>query len=65
MGSTRLSVDAAIARYWQLKRAPSAAQRVAAMPRADNVVPLAQVSDSLLARIRQLPSRIASIARLA
>jgi hypothetical protein len=35
------------------------------MPRADNVVPLAQVSDSLLARIRQLPSRIASIARLA
>ena len=65
MGSTRLSVDAAIARYWQLKRAPAAAQRVSALPRTDNVVPLAQVSDSLLARIRQLPSRIASIARFA
>jgi DNA-binding NtrC family response regulator len=64
MGSCRLSVDAAIARYWQLKRAPAAVRRIS-VPRVDNVVPLAQVSDSLLARIRQLPSRIASIARFA
>jgi DNA-binding NtrC family response regulator len=63
MGSTRLSVDSAIARYWQLKRAPSAVRRFSVMPRPDNVVPLATVSDSLLARIRQLPSRIAHIAR--
>jgi DNA-binding NtrC family response regulator len=65
MGSCRLSVDAAIARYWQLKRAPAAVRRISVLPRADNVVPLAAVSDSLLARIRQLPSRIASIARFA
>jgi DNA-binding NtrC family response regulator len=65
MGSCRLSVDAAVARYWQLKRAPAAVRRISVMPRTDNVVPLASVSDSLLARIRQLPSRIASIARFA
>lgn len=65
MGSCRLSVDAAIARYWQLKRAPAAVRRISVLPRTDNVVPLAAVSDSLLARIRQLPSRIASIARFA
>lgn len=64
MGSTRLSVDSAIARYWQLKRAPSAVRRFSVMPRADNVVSLASVSDTILARIRQLPSRIAHIARL-
>jgi DNA-binding NtrC family response regulator len=65
MGSTRLSVDSAIARYWQLKQAPAAVRRYTVMPQVSNVVPLASVSDTLLARIRQLPSRIAHIARFA
>ncbi len=48
----------AIARYWQLEHAPAVVPRFSVMHRADNVVPLAGVSDTILARIRR-PRRIA------
>ena len=63
MGSCRLSVDAAIGRYWKLKRNPRAIQRFAlgAASAATQTGP--QVQDSLLARIRNLPSRIVQLVR--
>lgn len=60
LGTTRLSVDAAIGRYWQLKRTPQAVRRYTA--RTPQVV-LAQLGDALLARIRTLPARLVHIAR--
>lgn len=63
MGSCRLSVDAAIGRYWQLKKTPAAVRRFTVVRSAnDGEVPV-RVNESLLARIRQLPSRLVSIAR--
>lgn len=64
MGSCRLSVDSALARYWQLKQQPGALRRYAAPAGAGNVVALS-LGDVLLNRVRQLPQRIARIARLA
>jgi DNA-binding NtrC family response regulator len=64
MGSCRLSVDAAIARYWQLKQQPAAIRRYANTERIGNVVPLT-LNQILLDRIRQLPQRIARITRFA
>ena len=63
MGSCRLSVDSAISRYWKLKRNPRAIQRyalasAAAVPQTGPVV-----HDSLMARIRNLPSRIVQMVR--
>jgi DNA-binding NtrC family response regulator len=64
MGSCRLSVDSALGRYWQLKRTPAAIKRFAVLPSANEaLVAAARVSDTLLARIRQIPSRLASITR--
>jgi DNA-binding NtrC family response regulator len=64
MGSCRLSVDAAIGRYWQLKKTPAAVKRFSVLPSSANDGEVApRVSETLLARIRQLPSRLVSIAR--
>lgn len=64
MGSCRLSVDSAIGRYWQLKKTPAAVKRFAVVtPANDAPSNVPKVSESLLARIRQLPSRLVSIAR--
>lgn len=60
LGSTRLSVDAAIGRYWKLKQTPTAARRFTASAPA---VALARLGDSILARIRAIPGRLVSIAR--
>ena len=63
MGSCRLSVDAAISRYWKLKRNPRAIQRFALGAAAAAPQTGPQVQDSLLARIRNLPSRIVQLVR--
>jgi len=54
MGSCRLSVEAALSRYWQLKQNPQAARRFQV---ADSA-PLGGVSPTLLQRIKMLPSRL-------
>jgi DNA-binding NtrC family response regulator len=64
MGSCRLSVDAAISRYWKLKRNPRAVARYALAQVPGFAQPRAHVSDSLMARIRSLPSRIVQVMRL-
>jgi hypothetical protein len=63
MGSCRLSVDAAISRYWKLKRNPRAIQRFALSAAAAVPQTGPQVQDSLMARIRNLPSRIVQLVR--
>ncbi|HET7843001.1 MAG TPA: response regulator [Xanthomonadales bacterium] len=63
MGSCRLSVDSAIGRYWQLKKTPAAVKRFTVVRSANDGDVPARVNDSILARIRQLPSRLVSIAR--
>ncbi|HQW64491.1 MAG TPA: response regulator [Pseudomonadota bacterium] len=63
MGSCRLSVDAALGHYWRLKQAPDAVRRFTAMPAINDAVAPARVPDSLLARLRQIPSRFTSIRR--
>lgn len=63
MGSCRLSVDSAIGRYWQLKKSPAAVRRFAAASAATEGAAPVRVADSLLARIRAIPSRIVQIAR--
>ncbi len=63
MGSCRLSVDAAISRYWKLKRNPRAIQRFALSAAAAVPKTGPQVQDSLLNRIRNLPSRIVQLVR--
>lgn len=62
MGSCRLSVDAAVGRYWQLKQNPQAARRFAVTPRTDAQMP-SWLAGSLLQRIRLLPSRLLGLAR--
>lgn len=62
MGSCRLSVDAAVGRYWQLKQNPQAARRYLVAPRPDAQVP-SWLAGSLLQRIRLLPSRLLGMAR--
>ncbi len=65
MGSCRLSVDAAIGRYWQLKRTPAAVKRFSiSAVGARGLAALPGVGEALLARLRALPSRLAHIARL-
>lgn len=63
MGSCRLSVDSAIGRYWKLKQTPQAVRRFTARAVVNGAATAARLSDSLLARIRQIPSRLVSIAR--
>jgi len=64
LGSCRLAVDAAISQYWKLKRNPSALRRFTAAPAAGEKTSAAgALSESLLARIRQLPARIAGMTR--
>lgn len=62
MGSCRLSVDSALGRYWSLKQSPQATQRFVAsgsgLERAKQRVP-----QSLLAKLRALPSRLLGVAR--
>lgn len=62
MGSCRLSVDAAVGRYWQLKQNPAAAKRYFVAPRPDAQIP-SWLSGSLLQRIRLLPQRLLGMAR--
>lgn len=62
MGSCRLSVDAAVGRYWQLKQNPQAARRYLVAPRPDAQIP-SWLAGSLLQRIRLLPSRLLGMAR--
>ena len=62
LGSCRLAVDAAIAQYWKLKRNPAAARRVSVAPSVEQK-PSGALNESLLSRIRQLPSRIAGLTR--
>ncbi len=63
MGSCRLSVDSAITRYWKLKRNPRAIQRFAVANLPSFALPPTTISESLLARIKGLPSRIVQIVR--
>lgn len=63
MGSCRLSIDSAIGRYWQLKQTPAAVRRFAASRNAGANLAVARLGDSLLTRIRTIPSRIFAIAR--
>jgi DNA-binding NtrC family response regulator len=62
MGSCRLSVDAAVGRYWQLKQNPQAARRFVVAPRPDAQMP-SWLAGNLLQRIRLLPSRLLGMAR--
>lgn len=62
MGSCRLSVDAAVGRYWQLKQNPQATRRFLVAPRADALIP-SWLAGSLMQRIRLLPSRLLGMAR--
>ena len=62
MGSCRLSVDAAVGRYWQLKQNPQAARRFLVAPRPDALIP-SWLAGSLMQRIRLLPSRLLGMAR--
>jgi len=59
MGSCRLSVEAALGRYWQLKNNPKAAGRFAVVARATPSVP-----PSLLQRIKALPQRLFTFGRI-
>ena len=61
LGSTRLSVDAALGRYWKLKQTPTAVRRFTAA--AAPAVALSRIGDALLARIRSIPGRLVHIAR--
>lgn len=63
MGSCRISVDSAIGRYWKLKRNPQATQRFAVANLPNFAPPPPVISESLLARIKSLPSRIVEIVR--
>ncbi len=63
MGSCRLSIDSAIGRYWQLKQAPSAVRRFATARTARANLAIARLGDSILSRIRTIPSRLFQIAR--
>ncbi len=62
MGSCRLSVDAAVGRYWQLKQNPAAARRYFVAPRTDAQIP-SWLAGNLLQRIRLLPQRLLGMAR--
>ena len=62
MGSCRLSVDAAVGRYWQLKQNPQAARRYFVAPSPDSLIP-SWLAGSLLQRIKLLPSRLLGMAR--
>lgn len=62
MGSCRLSVDAAVGRYWQLKQNPTAARRFLVAPRPDAQIP-SWLAGNLMQRIRLLPSRLLGMAR--
>lgn len=57
MGSCRLSVDAAVGRYWQLKQNPKAARRFVVAPKPEAQLP-SWLSGGLLQRIKQLPERL-------
>jgi DNA-binding NtrC family response regulator len=62
MGSCRLSVEAALGRYWQLKQNPQAARRfVVTVPSESARV---AVTPSLLQRIKMLPSRLLGLGRI-
>ncbi len=59
MGTCRLSVDAAIGRYWQLKQNPQAARRYTAAPPSNTSAHSAlRLPTALLNRIRSLPGRL-------
>jgi len=60
LGSCRLSVEAAVGRYWQLKQNPKASRRFLVAPR---VAP-SWLNASFLERIRLLPSRLLGGGRL-
>jgi DNA-binding NtrC family response regulator len=62
MGSCRLSVDAAVGRYWYLKQNPQAARRYVVAAKPESQLP-AWLSGSLLQRIRMLPQRLLGLAR--
>ncbi len=62
MGSCRLSVDAAVGRYWQLKQNPAATRRFIVAPRAESQLP-SWLAGSLMQRIKLLPSRLLGMAR--
>jgi DNA-binding NtrC family response regulator len=63
MGSCRLSIDSAIGRYWQLKQAPHAVRRFATARTANATLAISRLGDTLLTRIRTIPSRLFAIAR--
>ncbi len=58
MGSCRLSVDSAIARYWQLKKTPKAIRRFQVSAPLGHAIP--KITESLLARIKAIPARLFS-----
>ncbi len=60
IGSCRLSVEAAVGRYWQLKQNPKAARRFLVAPR----VSPSWLNASLLERIKLLPSRLLGAGRV-
>ena len=65
MGTCRLSVDSAIGRYWQLKQSPQAARRyTAAAPSEHSAHSALRLPASILNRIRSLPGRLLSAARM-
>lgn len=61
MGSARLSVDSAISRYWKLKRNPRAVKRYTLGNAPSFVEQSIPVSEQLLTRIRNLPTRIVEL----
>ena len=56
-------MDSAISRYWKLKRNPRAIQRFAVANLPSFALPPNTLSESLLTRIKGLPSRIVQIVR--
>ncbi len=64
LGSCRLSVESALERYWTLKRNPALVRRFEVQAETGAGSSLASISESLMARIRQLPRRLFGVARL-
>jgi DNA-binding NtrC family response regulator len=64
MGSCRLSVDAALSRYWQLKLNPQAARRFQVQAAIEPKPQPSWMNATLLQRIKLLPSRLLGVGRV-
>lgn len=63
LGTTKLSIDSAISRYWTLKQNPVVARRYVVQDIPGQGGSLSALSSALLQRIRTLPSRLLGFSR--